>query len=94
MAASVIQILSPADLACRPEFAVVGKDGVLQRWDASTYQLVASTSFQGTAGVALSYSRDGSSIVVGLASGEVNMLNANTLEQQYTSRNTSSPIIK
>jgi WD40 repeat protein len=79
---------------CRPEFAVTGKDGVLQRWDASTNRLVASTSFDGTAGTALTYSRDGSSIIVGLASGEVHMLNANTLERHYTSRNTSSPIIK
>ncbi|KAG2448277.1 hypothetical protein HYH02_006861 [Chlamydomonas schloesseri] len=85
------------DLAAHPtraEFAVLGRDGGLQRWDSIAHCLLGGRTFERQAGACLTYSRDGSLLVVGFGSGHLHILNADDCTDLHVMRNTAAGLVR
>lgn len=85
------------DLAAHPtraEFAVLGRDGGLQRWDSIAHCLLGGRAFERQVGACLTYSRDGSLLVVGFGSGHLHILNADDCSDLYVMRNTAAGLVR
>lgn len=80
-----------ADVACHPtraEFVVLGRSGLLQRWDSVRHEVVASRTFSKAPGQKVVYARDGSFMLAGFEAGHLHILNTEDLTDVHIARNT------
>ncbi len=93
MASHIMCIGCSVHLLCRPEFAVLGAGGLLQRWDLSTHRCLASRQFaEGALGSCLASARDASFLAVGCSSGHLYVVDGDSLEDMSAHRNTGNAI--
>jgi hypothetical protein len=84
-------------VACHPtkaEFAVLGRCGTLQRWDAARHLLLTSRAFTKSPGAHAAYSRDGSFLAVAFDAGYVHVLNTDDLQDVHATRNTPHNVLR
>lgn len=88
-------ITDVVDVACHPtraEFAVLGRSGVLQRWDSVRHQCVGTRTFTKAPGTRVQYSRDGSFMIAGFEGGHLVLMNTTDLSDVHLARNTPANI--
>lgn len=76
------------------ELAVLSTSGLLERWDYTTATRLAGKQLgDGATPTCLTYSKDGSLICVGFASGYINILSTSTLDVVFEGRNSGNRIV-
>ncbi len=78
----------------QPELMVLGRGGMLQRWDLIKHECITSRKLVRAAGSRVAYSRDGSFVVVGLDMGFVKILSTEDLSDIFVTRNTPNAIVQ
>lgn len=68
--------LFPANNDHRPEFVVISRSGVIQRWDMAGHTCLATRTIDKARGGTIAYSRDGSFLVVGLEAGLLHIVDS------------------
>lgn len=76
----------------RPEFVVTGSLGTLQRWCMHTRKLLSERPLPHGLANAITFSRDGSQLMVGYETGMLQLLQASDLAEVVSFKNTFKPI--
>ncbi|MEW5317091.1 MAG: hypothetical protein WDW38_008421 [Sanguina aurantia] len=90
----------PTDVAglathpCRPEFVVISRSGVIQRWDMAGHTCLATRTIDKARGGTIAYSRDGSFLVVGLEAGLLHIVDSQELTEQHVAKNSPAAITR
>ncbi|KAL6765212.1 WD40-repeat-containing domain protein [Haematococcus lacustris] len=78
----------------QPELAILGRSGVLQRWDMVTHTCSASRTFPKAQGMQLAYARDASFLAVGLQGGFLYLVHPDDLADIHIARNTQAAVTR